>query len=397
MAAPRRFAPIAAILGLAAVATAAVGAIVLSANLQERPSDNPKLIPVPSIARRVTPSPAVAPTEACQATVNGQSAADVAAAAADAGAGTVCFPAGRYEGPFTVGVASQTWALDDGAILAGTIAIKAPDVWIRGGTIELPTGDFWAEGVSITADRASIQGVTFNGGGLVVSIHGRDGTQVLDSTFSGQTGTAIFIWGEGRGANDTLIEGNTISASSQKASPIGSRAAEGDASGGIFNRGITIRGNTIDQGDGTTGHFGVELKLSPGAIIVDNDIRGGGALISLPDSDGVIVSGNRLNLQGSAVWGVEIAKSNDVTVEDNTFTGDGPGSEDAAVSMNTDSLRALISGNRASGLGAFVNLTGDDHVIADNCLADVKAVTAYGADAGPNVVVSRNGPCSAQG
>ena len=62
--------------------------------------------------------------------------------------------------------------------------------------------------------------------------------------------------------------------------------------------------------------------------------------------------------------------------------------------MNSESLRAFISGNDAAGLGAFVNLTGDDHVIADNCLADVKNVTAYAADAGPNVVVSRNGPCA---
>jgi nitrous oxidase accessory protein NosD len=324
----------------------------------------------------VTPSPR-ASGEGCAATVDGQSADAVKAAVASAGAGTVCFPAGRYEGRFAADVAGQTWRLDTGTILAGSVGIVAPDVWISGGTIELSTADEWAEGVTVNADRVTIQ----------------DGTQVLDNNFSGQSGTAIFVWGEGRGADDTLIEGNTIDGSAgRNASPIASRAAENVAEG-ILNKRITVRGNKIDQGDATTGWFGVELKLSPGALIVDNDIRGGRVLISLPDSDGVIVSDNRLDLRASATWGVEIAKSNDVTVENNTFTGDGPDSEDTAVSMNSGSLRALISANRADGLGALVNLTGNDHMIADNCILNVKNITAYRTSAGPNVAVMRNGPC----
>jgi hypothetical protein len=393
MSAPRRIVPIAAIVGVAAILTVAIVAIVLSASKPERPSDNPQLVPVPSIERRVTPSPTVAPAQACQATVDGLTAAAVDMAVASAGAGTVCFPAGRYEGPFTARVAGQTWRLDSGAVLAGSVAIKAPDVWIGGGTFELPTNDPFGEGITINADRATINGVTFHGGGLVVSIHGVDGTQVLDSKFSGQSGTAIFIWGEGRGADDTLIEGNTIDGTAaRKASPIGSRAAE-NVSDGVLNQRITVRGNKIDQGDANSGWFGVELKLSPKAVIVDNDIRGGGVLVSLPDSDGVIVSGNRLDLRGSANWGVEIAKSNDVTVEKNTFTGDGPGSGDTAVSMNSGSLRALISANRAVGLGALVDLSGNDHLIADNCLDNVANITAFRSSAGPNVAVLRNGPC----
>lgn len=389
----RRFVPIILILAFAAVLSVSVVAIVLSSIGRGTPSDNPQRVSVPDIARRVTPSPRITSSNGCQATVDGSTAAAIEAAAAAAGAGTVCFPAGRYEGPFAATVAGQTWHLDAGAVLAGELDIEAPDVWIGGGTIELPTADEWAEGVAVEADRATIQGVTFRGGGLVISVKGYDGTQVLDNHFSGQSGTSIFVWGEGRGADDTLIEGNTIDqAASRNASPIASRAAE-DLDEGILNQRLTVSGNTIDQGDATTGWFGVELKLSPGALIVDNDIRGGRTLVSLPDSDGVIVSGNRLDLRGSAVWGVEIAKSNDVTVEDNTFTGDGPGSEDVAVSMNSGSLRALISANRAEGLGALVNLTGDDHHIADNCLADVSIITAYRTSAGLNVDVARNGPC----
>jgi nitrous oxidase accessory protein NosD len=248
--------------------------------------------------------------------------------------------------------------------------------------------------VSVDGDRATIEGVTFRGGGLVISIEGRDGTQVLDNTFGGQSGTSIFVWGEGRGADDTLIEGNVIDQSeAREASPIASRAAE-DPADGIFNRRITVRGNTIDQGDSSTGHFGVELKLSPGAVIVDNDIRGGGALVSLPDSDGVIVSGNRLDLRGSAGWGVEVANSDDVTVEDNTIIGDGPDSEDTAVSMNSGSLRALITANTASDLKTLVDLTGDDHRIVDNCVTNVTDITAYRSSAGPHVEVARNGPCA---
>jgi hypothetical protein len=391
---PRRFAPIAVIVGLASVLTVVVVAIVLSAGQAGTPSVNPTRVPVPDPTRRVTPSPTVAPDQACQATVDGETPAAVETAVAAAGAATVCFPAGRYEGTFVAPVAGQTWQLDDGAVITGSLRIEAPDFWISGGTFELPTADQWSDGITVNADRATIQGVAFRGGGLVISIKGRDGTQVLDSQFSGQSGTAIFIWGDGRGADDTLIEGNTIDGTAaRKASPIASRAAESTAAG-VVNKGLIIRHNKIDQGDETTGWFGVELKLTPGAVIVDNDIRGGGTLVSLPDSDGAIVSGNRLDLRGSAFWGVEIAKSNDVTVEDNTFTGDGPGSGDAAVSMNSGSLRALITANRANGLGVLVNLTGNDHLIADNCLNDVANILAYRTSAGPNVDVQRNGPCA---
>ena len=393
MAPPRQIAPIVAILGLAAVLTVAVVAIVLSASGTGIPSDNPQRVPVPDAGRRATPSPAAGAAGKCDATVAGTTATAVARAVTDAGAGTVCFPAGRYEGDFEATVAAQSWRLDAAAVLVGTIEITAPDVWISGGTVELPTDDPWDEGVYVDADRVTIEGVTFRGGGLVVSVRGRDGTQILDNTFGGQSGTSIFIWGDGRGADDTLIEGNTIDqAAARKSSPIASRAAE-DEDEGILNQRITVRRNTIDQGDETTGWFGVELKLSPDAVIVDNEIRGGGVLVSLPDSDRVIVSGNRLDLRGSATWGVEVANSDDVTVEDNTFTGDGPNSEDAAVSMNSGSLRALISANRATDLGVLVNLTGNDHIIADNCLASVTSITAYRSSAGPDVHVARNGPC----
>lgn len=388
-----RAAPFAVIVALAAVLTVVVFAIVLSPSGFGTPSASPKRVPVDAPDRRVTPSPSAVGAEACQATVAAESPTAVKAAIEAAGAGTVCFPSGRYEGPFAATVAAQAWRLDDGAVLAGKVDIAAPDVWIGGGTIELPTDDEWDEGVTVNADRATIQGVTFRGGGLVVSIKGYDGTQVLDNQFSGQSGTAIFVWGEGRGADDTLIEGNTIDqAGARKASPISSRGAEGGADQTVNNR-ITVRANKIDQGDGTTGWYGVELKLSPGSLIIDNDIRGGSVLVSLPDSDNVIVSGNRLDLRGTAVWGVEIAKSNDVTVEDNTFTGDGPGSEDTAVSMNSGSLRALITANNANGLGVLVNLTGNDHLIADNCLSGVTNILAYRTSAGPNVDVQRNGPC----
>jgi nitrous oxidase accessory protein NosD len=393
MPARRRILQAIAILGLAAVVTVPVVALVLSNGGEGVPSDHPSLVPVPSFGRRVTPQPSAAPAGACGATVDGDTAAAVQAAVSRAGAGTVCFPAGRYQGPFEATVAGQTWRLDTGAVLQGTLAIKAPDVWIGGGTIELPTDDQWAEGISVNADRATIEGVTFHGGGLVVSIHGQDGTQILDNEFSGQSGTSIFVWGEGRGADDTLIEGNTIDqAAARKASPIASRGAE-DGGDTTVNRRIIVRANKIDQGDATTGWFGVELKLSPDAIIVDNDIKGGGVLVSLPDSDGAIVSGNRLDLRGSPTWGVEIASSDDVTVENNTFIGDGPNSEDAAVSMNSGSLRARIIANHADGLGALVNLTGNDHLIADNCVANVKHITAFRSSAGPAIDVARNGIC----
>lgn len=393
MPAPRQIALIAAILGLATVPTVAVVALVLSAQVATTPSGRPPRLLAPAVDGLTSPSSAASPAGSCQATVGGRTAAAVETAVANAGAGTVCFPAGLYEGSFAATAAGQTWRLHAEAVLAGPVTITAPDVSIRGGTLELPTDNQWAEGIAVDADRATIEGVTFRGGGLVVSVKGRDGTQILDNDFSGQSGTAIFIWGEGRGADDTLIRGNTIDqAAARMASPISSRAAD-DPAEGIVNRRITIRGNTIDQGDAATGWFGVELKLSPDAVIVDNNIRGGAVLISLPDSDGSIVSGNRLDLRGSAWWGVEIASSDDVTVTANTFIGDGPSSGDAAVSMNSGSLRALVSANRAEGLRTLVNLTGNDHRIVDNCLVEVRDVVAYRLSAGADVDVIRNGPC----
>jgi Right handed beta helix region len=401
MALRRRILALVVVLFVGAGLTAGVVAYVASGIGRGTPAASPERVAIPEVARRTPPPPpslpptggSAAPGDGCAATVDGGDAAAVEQAAAAAGAGTVCFPAGTYEGPFTASVAGQTWRLDDEAVLAGHIAIKAPDVWISGGTVELPAEDPFSEGVIVDADRATIEDVTFHGGGLVISVKGRDGTQVLDNSFSGQSGTSVFVWGEGRGSDDTLIEGNTIDQSAGRdASPIASRASEDEAEG-VVNRRITIRGNTIDQGDETTGHFGVELKLSPEAVIVDNEIRGGKALVSLPDSDNVIVSGNRLDLVGSPVWAIEIANSDDVTVEDNTIVGDGPDSGDVAVSMNSGSMRALITANAVRSVRTLVNLTGDDHRIVDNCLVNVRDILAYRTSAGPNVDAERNGAC----
>ena len=216
-------------------------------------------------------------------------AAAVEAAVADAGAGTVCFPAGRYEGsvrrrPSPARHGDSRKAPSSPA----PSAIKAPDVWIGGGTIELPTEDQWAEGISVNADRATIQGVTFQGGGLVVSIHGLDGTQVLDSQLQRPVRDGDLHLGRGsrRGRHADRGQHDRRDVRPGRPRRSRSRGAEETAEG-VVNQRITVRGNKIDQGDETTGWFGVELKLSPEAVIVDNDIRGGGVLISLPDSDGV--------------------------------------------------------------------------------------------------------------
>lgn len=249
-----------------------------------------------------TPDPK-ASDHGCAAVVGALTADAVRETQALAGERTVCFPAGRIQGQFRADVAGQTWRLDPATVLAGTIHITAPGAWIEGGTVELPVGDPWREGVVVDADNVTIASVRFRGGGVVVSVKGRDGTQILDSTFNGQSGTAIFIWGEGRGADDTLISGNRIDQSeTTKSSPISSRAAD-DPSAGVLNKRITVRGNTIDQGDERTGWFGVELKLSPEAIIVDNDIRGGATLISLPDSDNSIVKWESPGHTGQPVLG----------------------------------------------------------------------------------------------
>jgi hypothetical protein len=332
--------------------------------------------------------------KACDASLKSADAAELRRASATLGARVLCLAAGRYEGRLELLVADQTWRLGPKSVLAGSVKIAGRGAAIEGGTIEIPSADPLSTGLTIDADDVDIENVSFKGGGNVISVNGRDRVRIVGNSFEGQTGTAIALWGEERGSDDALIQGNRIAQTSTlKASPIASRGNEGVLHGGIQNARPVIRDNVIDQGAGDLGWFGIELKQSAGALVERNNVRGGQVLVSLPESDGTIVRDNSLDLSGSAYWAIEIPNANDVLVEGNTIVGSGPASQDYAVALNSGSMRATVRGNQVRDVRTLFAVSGDGHMVTDNCLTNVTNIFEYRSSGGANITFARNGPC----
>jgi nitrous oxidase accessory protein NosD len=345
-------------------------------------------------SKTALPSASAARFLPCDASLKTADAANLRAASAKLGAGVLCLAPGRYEGRLVLAVEGQTWRLGPDSVLAGSIQITGPGAAIEGGAVELAPGGPWGAGVTVEADDVRLENIRFRGGGLVISVVGRDRVRILGNDFAAQTGAAIFLWGESGGSDDALIEGNHIvQTMTSKVSPIGSRGNEATSHGGVQNSGATIRNNTIDQGAGDLGWFGIELKQSAGAIIEGNAIRGGQVLVSLPESDGAIVRGNTLDLGGSAYWGVEVPNANDVVIEGNTIIGSGPETRDAAIALNSGSLRTTVRGNNVRDVRTLFAVSGDGHIVTDNCLTNVGHEFEYRTDGGPNITFARNGAC----
>jgi hypothetical protein len=319
--------------------------------------------------------------------VNGFNAAAVHAARDAAGGGTVCFPAGTYTGDLTASVAGQTWRLDSDATLTGAIHVTAAKVTISGGRSQRGIGNVWSAGVEVAANDVTVERLRFVSGGIGVATYGRDRTTVRNSDFRGLSGGAFAIWGEGRGADDAVFEGNTVVQTvGHHVSPIGGRGSEGANPCGIVNRRTVIRNNVINQGNAEVGWFGIEFKCHEDGIIEGNDIRGGQVLISLPDNNHMTVRNNVLHLEGTAYWGVEIAKAHDITVTHNRFTSSGP-TVDYAVAMNSDSQRAIVTWNHVSNLKAVA--IGNGLTVTDNCVVNVSQIVAQ---PGTSVTQARNTP-----
>ena len=338
-----------------------------------------------------TPAPTAAPTPApvpgCTTTVSDFTAAAVHAARDAAGSGTVCLPAGTYSGNLTASVAGQTWRLDGAATLTGAITVTAGEVTISGGRSQRGTGDQWSAGVQVRADDVTVERMHFVSGGQGVAIFGRDRTTVRSSDFRGLSGSALAIWGDGRGADDTLFVGNTIvQTAGYHVSPIIGRGSEDSNPCSVANHGTIIRNNTMDQGNGDVGWFGMELQCHEDGLIEGNDLRGGQVLISLTNNNRMMVRNNVLHVVGSAFWGVEIAKANDVTVTHNRFIGSNP-TVHHAVAENSGSQRAIVTWNYVTTMKAVA--AGNGLTVTDNCVVNVSTVVVL---AGDNVKQARNTP-----
>jgi hypothetical protein len=347
-----------------------------------------------------TQGPALEPSLAvsltgCTKTVHGFTAAAVESARDRAGAGgVVCFPAGTYRGSLHATVPGQTWKLSYYAKLTGAVYITGARVKLTGGSIVRPNGDRWAASVQIRADDVVVKGVRFRGGGTGVGVYGKDRARITSNSFRYLSGSSVAVWSEGVGADNTMIVWNSIIQSkTYHVSPITSRGNEGDTHSGVQNVGTTISHNSINQGSGSLGWFGIELKQSRGAVIERNVIKGGRVLISLPETDNAVIRYNTFDLRGSAKWGVEVGNAFDAVIDRNSFIGDGKYGVDYAIILNTGSLRTLARYNHAASLRTFFGVAGDGHRVTDNCLKSVRHLQEFMLNGGPNIIFARNGAC----
>jgi hypothetical protein len=357
------------------------------------------LPPVAASAASWTPSSSAAVGSSaaapCTRTVSGFTASAVHSARDQAGVGgIVCFPAGSYTGSLNANVARQTWRLDDNSILKGSVYITGAGMRLLNGQSVLPSGNRWIASVEIRADDVTVQSVLFDGGGAGVGVYGKDRAQIRYNTFKKLSGSAVSIWSEGVGADDTVIYHNRISQTiTSKVSPITSRGNESAGHGGVQNVHTVIYKNTIDQGAGDIGWFGIELKQSKKAVVQSNYIKGGTVLLSLPETDNALIRYNTFDLRGSPHWAIEVGNAYDAVILKNKFIGDGPTGKDYAVILNTNPLRTIVRYNYATDIRTLFAIAGDGHRVLDNCLLRVLNIQEFALNGGPNIIFDRNGPC----
>ncbi len=269
---------------------------------------------------------------------------------------------------------------------AASLNITKPVTILRG-TLK-PSG---FDAVSIRANDVTIDGTTFDGGGWTIKVYGVDRTKILNSIFRNMRETSIRLVGPS--VDDMLIQGNTIIQSVNTGTGYSPISGVGP---GAMNKNLIIRGNTIDNGPAGIAHFGVEVWDNIGLIIEGNNIKGAGALISIPRSDGTIVRNNTFDLT-QAFWGMELADIDNAKVLNNTATGPGAnvGSQwRAFIQLHPGSgtvNNITIQGNRLTNNWGFVNAAGQGHIITDNCLNNVGRMFE-GSFTGP-ITNLRNGAC----
>ena len=260
-------------------------------------------------------------------------------------------------------------------------------VTLIGGTLTSQTANRQAHTLSIESNNVTIEGWTFNGGGNVISVVARSNVRILNNSFRDHTGGVIALWGA---VNGIEISGNDIvNTRTVKTGIVGGRASEGSNPCPTVGRNVTISNNYGDQGAGTIGWFGIELKCFEDVLIEGNHLKGGSVLISLPDSNRVTIRNNTLDLTGSPYWGVEVPKANNVTIEYNTVFGDGP-MNDTAFSANSGSQRMVVRFNKVQNVKTLVDGP-VGAIVSDNCIIGVTNISEHGQPEGSTI--ERNTAC----
>jgi hypothetical protein len=283
----------------------------------------------------------------------------------------------------TVDVTQTGGTANLGSCVYTSGATVARSMTLVGGTIRQG-----GTALTITGNDVTVDTVAFDGGNNTIRVSG-DRARILRTTFVNMRESSIRL---NPGADDTLVEANTITQTIQVGSGYSPVACnDGGAGVGTFN-GATFRDNVIDQGGTNVSHFGIECWGVANLVIEGNTLRGQDALVSIPRSDGAIVRNNTFG--GGYFWGIELADVSGAQVLDNIVTGNGAtGDGRAFVQLHPGSGTVTdirIQRNRVTNQWALVNAAGSGHTIADNCGGWTK-LFAY-SFSGP-VTLTGNGPC----
>ncbi len=186
----------------------------------------------------------------------------------------------------------------------------------------------------------TLTNATITGGGIGIGIFGVSGVTVSNTTISGGGNSGLAIWG---GTHGVIIDHVSVT-TAPYANHVSYFIIRDDS---CANRptDIVVSNSDFHGGSQSVGWFGLEAKCAQNLTILNNSFEGGQVLVSLPDSNNVLIKGNSFSLPNTgAYWGVEIAHANDVVVDGNTFTGNSS-QYAAAVEQNSGSLRATFRNN----------------------------------------------------
>ena len=283
-----------------------------------------------------------------------------------------------------------------GCTFIGSVTINRP-MTIIGPTISRPASGAWQHYIAwVASDDVSLIGWNVTGGSMGIAVSGRDRVRVADSRFRNLYGSALIVWGDGRGSDDVVLERNDIVQSlGYHVSPIMSRGSENACDGGIYNRRLVVRGNSMDQGKTPTGWFGIELKCTPDALIEGNELRNGEVLVSLPESPRAIIRNNTFHTGNGVYWSIEIPNADDVQVYGNTArNANSSGNYGSLATIITGSDRAIVRNNTVDRLYWLVQWSGADNAVTDNCGTwQTPRQDHYGGTLTGHTW-ERNGPCT---
>jgi parallel beta-helix repeat protein len=314
--------------------------------------------------------------------------------------GTLYFPGGTYVvAKLQANVAGQQWWLDPSATLrlrsganTDVIFLAASDVTLRGGKIDGNRAAQTSSGtcVVITGQRVAVREVEIaECRGWGIYIYGADNAQLVRNHVHDTYGGAIFADDDGStGANNTLIDGNTIKRTLNKEA--GGITVHGNNST-IASSGARITNNYVEG----VGQISIEVfGLAPDSFIQGNRTFGGMMGISVDKSDRTVVTGNTVTAAPTNSWGywlgLEIAGASNVMLSGNTVDGNNAAGAVGVSVTNTSPQFNMITGNTIyrTTKGVFLGRGANNNTIIKN---RIETFSARGIEvAGDHTTITEN-------